>query len=558
MSITLVTVLFDFSKRQDRVNRTIDQYLQFGKSVLDIPQNMIIFCDPELVQHMKDARSKILAKTQVITMLFEETPAYPWITKARECKLPTNKPMRYEAGNYLVLGWSKLLLLKQVAQENPFKSTHVGFIDFGITHCIPTESISLPGIFDTTDDKVHLHVMRQFDAQKINAPDYYNYTHGLIAAGYIAGSTESVVQFVDEFELEVLQRLAIGSISIDEDIIAVIAGRNMNTYSYSYGDYSEIFSNYNEVRSNLSHISWMMKDARERSAWDFICVIGASVVASHKQGLLEYNPIDLESVLLEYFIAAYWKERPMQNLAREISLLYYQLVEDDVLFKQAYKTHADLVRSNFGFLRQGQSSLDEIAICMGTDKSSRAHNYTAAYEQILSSLRSSPIKLLEIGVFKGESLRMWSKYFLVGQIVGLDIYPGCVQYATDKIKIVIGNQADVDFLRQIGEEYGPFDIVIDDGSHVPYDVIISFKTLFPYVVPGGYYVIEDLCCSFLPSVYGPSAGLHNPRSSVEFLKSLQDVIHYDPRHGGTVGDEITSAIDAIHTFHMISFLHKKG
>jgi RimJ/RimL family protein N-acetyltransferase len=40
--------------------------------------------------------------------------------------------------------------------------------------------------------------------------------------------------------------------------------------------------------------------------------------------------------------------------------------------------------------------------------------------------------------------------------------------------------------------HGPFDIVIDDASHVSTHQQIALASLFPHVTPGGFYIIEDL------------------------------------------------------------------
>ena len=45
-------------------------------------------------------------------------------------------------------------------------------------------------------------------------------------------------------------------------------------------------------------------------------------------------------------------------------------------------------------------------------------------------------------------------------------------------------------------KYGPFDIIIDDGSHRNDDMVISFETLFPVLKCGGMYVVEDLHCCY--------------------------------------------------------------
>jgi len=56
---------------------------------------------------------------------------------------------------------------------------------------------------------------------------------------------------------------------------------------------------------------------------------------------------------------------------------------------------------------------------------------------------------------------------------------------------------------------GPWDIIIDDGSHVPYHQVFSFFSLWKAVVPGGLYVIEDLETNYWEpgrKVYGHLGG----------------------------------------------------
>ena len=43
------------------------------------------------------------------------------------------------------------------------------------------------------------------------------------------------------------------------------------------------------------------------------------------------------------------------------------------------------------------------------------------YEHFLGSLREKEINILEIGVDKGDSLRLWREYFSKAKICGIDI-----------------------------------------------------------------------------------------------------------------------------------------
>jgi len=127
------------------------------------------------------------------------------------------------------------------------------------------------------------------------------------------------------------------------------------------------------------------------------------------------------------------------------------------------------------------------------------NNYLDVYEQHFFLRRSSPVKLLEIGIEKGGSLSMWQKYFPKASIVGLDIVPGTKKNERDRIKVVIGDQNDKDFLERVGQEEGPFDIIIDDGGHYTPQHLTCFDGLYKYLCNDGLYIVEDLHTCYMPN-----------------------------------------------------------
>jgi len=169
------------------------------------------------------------------------------------------------------------------------------------------------------------------------------------------------------------------------------------------------------------------------------------------------------------------------------------------------------------------------------------------YSEHFSVFQNKPIRLLEIGVYNGGSLYMWRNFFEKAEkIVGIDIDPYCRRWQDrdENIFVEIGDQSDAEFLRHVNDEYGPFDIIIDDGGHENNQTIQSFKTLFPLLCNEGIYVIEDTYHSYWPDyscdrdkstelfdnlgnlVYGGKPiKIDKTRSEVttmEFLKSLSD------------------------------------
>lgn len=171
-----------------------------------------------------------------------------------------------------------------------------------------------------------------------------------------------------------------------------------------------------------------------------------------------------------------------------------------------------------------QIRLDEIGTLCGTDKSSRAHGYLDFYERFFAEIKYENIKLLEIGVFTGQSARMWELYFPFGQITGLDINPITLKYGKGRVKVVLADQSDEQQLTEIGEERGGFDIIIDDGSHIWEHQKISFRSLFRFLVSGGFYVIEDLqVCTPGNPFYEQCKGTSTV-STVQYLQRLNSYV----------------------------------
>jgi trans-aconitate methyltransferase len=155
-------------------------------------------------------------------------------------------------------------------------------------------------------------------------------------------------------------------------------------------------------------------------------------------------------------------------------------------------------------------TLDQIAIKCGTDKSSLSHAYTQYYEMFLSQFRDSPIKMLEIGIDSGNSIRMWQEYFPKAEIHGIDIR-GDYEYLHDgRTYTHIVDQSDINDLLQFGSEYDQyFNLVCVDGSHVAEDDILTFNTLFSYLKPGGLFICEDENCSADTSRWGRNANFYD-------------------------------------------------
>jgi hypothetical protein len=172
------------------------------------------------------------------------------------------------------------------------------------------------------------------------------------------------------------------------------------------------------------------------------------------------------------------------------------------------------------------------------------------------------LKLAEIGAEQGKSLKAWAEYFdhpqkIVGVAYG-ESANGVEQvegYAGVELSILRGDQSKKETMDKLCA-MGPFDIIIDDGSHVPKHMIFSFFSLFKNCLnPGGLFVIEDLETnywnvewpSFGYKLEGTGFGTSPANNAVEKMKQFIDILARYQLHSPDLsimdGDEAICSIE---------------
>lgn len=136
-------------------------------------------------------------------------------------------------------------------------------------------------------------------------------------------------------------------------------------------------------------------------------------------------------------------------------------------------------------------SIQDLLRRPGTDKES-AHSYGAIYDDLFGAIRDTSAPILEIGIRGGGSLRAWADAFKNARVYGIDINPDTMIADHPRISTHCIDVRDHDAVTRFAIQYGPFGVVIDDGSHKIGDIMRAFSSLRPHVVSGGLYVVEDV------------------------------------------------------------------
>ena len=125
----------------------------------------------------------------------------------------------------------------------------------------------------------------------------------------------------------------------------------------------------------------------------------------------------------------------------------------------------------------------------GCDKMSN-HSYGGAYELLFPDEDRGEVKLvMEVGVADGSCLLAWRDIFPNATIVGMDIHHSDKAHG-DRIEFHIGDQrSKTDCERATAGRQ--FDMILEDATHKLDNTLLTLFWLWPFVKPGGIYVVEE-------------------------------------------------------------------
>jgi 23S rRNA U2552 (ribose-2'-O)-methylase RlmE/FtsJ len=183
-------------------------------------------------------------------------------------------------------------------------------------------------------------------------------------------------------------------------------------------------------------------------------------------------------------------------------------------------------------------------------------HYFDIYHRHFQRFRGAPVTVLEIGIFQGGSLQMWRDYFgPQSRIIGVDINPRVMELAEPGVEIVVGDQADRAFLRQLREQVGTIDILIDDGGHTMVQQISTLEELYGSLSENGVYLAEDLHTSYWREYGG---GFRHTMTFMELAKSLVDQLNgWHSRDGHSFHPTgFTAATQSMHFYDSVLVIER--
>lgn len=188
---------------------------------------------------------------------------------------------------------------------------------------------------------------------------------------------------------------------------------------------------------------------------------------------------------LNIFRKSYWRRRSDKKVLRQIRQ------NTDYFFTVSYRKNM-------------QSELSRLCQKHGTDKGAinpadhpkregRIHNYADFYEMVFGGMRRQIKSVLECGILRGESMRLWREYFPNAVITGVDI-DDAILFDEERIETYqVDQTSPASIKRFLGQVKGrKFDIIIDDGLHTAEAGIVFFDNTIGNLADDGIYIIEDV------------------------------------------------------------------
>lgn len=130
-------------------------------------------------------------------------------------------------------------------------------------------------------------------------------------------------------------------------------------------------------------------------------------------------------------------------------------------------------------------SLKDISILLNypSDKDT-SHDYLPVYQKEFS--KTEEVKILELGVYTGGSLKLWEKFFTNSEIHGIEH----TRYSDNEMPGIIHWGKYEDLCSDFEDNY--FDYIVNDSMHYAVEQIDAFNLYYPKLKSGGKFFMEDI------------------------------------------------------------------
>lgn len=255
-NFVLVSSLFNIKREEMSGNdgRTWDDYLMWFEKTLQLKTPMIIFCEDDLVEFVKNRREY---PTKIITHTVSEIPYYflkdkiQMIISSEKYQKKIDVPQRIECKHpmYTVVQYSKFKWLDKAIQLNPFDSKYFFWIDagasrhfedFDINNQFPSQEFL--DAFEQMGEKFLLQLNMEFYKELAHSEsltdDYLWDARSITCGSFFGGEIEAVKKVNQEVDNVLITKMIDNKFVNNEQIALAYLLKTKPEYFVEYRRYN--------------------------------------------------------------------------------------------------------------------------------------------------------------------------------------------------------------------------------------------------------------------------------------------------------------------------------
>lgn len=284
---TFVTAYFDLTKCSDASQAINDRpntfYLNAANTTMSLDANLVVFTEPRYVATLEALRPAHLKhKTKYITMEFDDFPLNKYRQRILDNrkKVPSADPRN--TPSYYLFCMARYEMLKNIIAENPFKSTHFGWINVCIERYGYRDAMALEGVMNEFRDKFSTCYIDYIPPSMLNNPtEFWQFGRCSLCSGFFTGNGEYMTKFCQFIEQEFMTQMEAGYGHADEQLYSFIYFAHPEIFEIYFADYLSMVTNYVKVvedvgtiigcliKNAFSHGNYQLANAACKAVWKY-------------------------------------------------------------------------------------------------------------------------------------------------------------------------------------------------------------------------------------------------------------------------------------------------
>lgn len=271
-NITIVTGLWNIKRDElsEGWSRTFDHYLQKFEQFLDMPYNLIIFGEEELREYIFKKRNESNTQFIVRNQEWFKNEFFDTIQKIRKSEewrnqagwLSESTQSKLEMYNPLVM--SKPFLMHDAKIMDKFNSTHLFWLDAGITNTVHSGYFTHDKVFDKLNeiDKISFIAFPYQAENEIHGFDYKKLcelskskVNKVCRGGFFGGPKEELSNFNGQYYNLLKSTLNNGYMGTEESIFTILTYMYPENYQYFEINSNGLINKFFEDVKNDKHVA---------------------------------------------------------------------------------------------------------------------------------------------------------------------------------------------------------------------------------------------------------------------------------------------------------------